>query len=204
MAPETGKKKNAAMDRHGPELEHLTRRMAETPAEFLDEPRIGAAGRVHVAALVNDVLALHGQRASHFVLQRFVGNTKADRNRLALAMLAAWLLADDWFVCAGIAHTRLVNLFDELTELAAVTAAHQFANDPDRREELARVVLARLGLRPAGESPEQAADRLSRISGTERARLLAASRAAEERARAVREALARKAAEESADKWSRE
>jgi hypothetical protein len=192
------------MVRTGPDLEHLTRRLADAPAEFLDEPRIGAAGRVHVAALVNDVLALHGQRASHFVLQRFDGSTKADRNRLALAMLATWLLTDDWFVCAGLAHRPLANLFEGLKDLAQITPAHQFVNDPDRREELARVVLARLGLRPAGETPEQAADRLSRISGTERARLLAASRAAEERARAVREALARKAAEESADKWSRE
>jgi len=76
--------------------------------------------------------------------------------------------------------------------------------DPDRREELARVLLAHLGYRPAGETEAQASDRLSRISGTERQRLLAASRAAEERARAIREALAKKAAEESADKWTRE
>jgi len=44
----------------------------------------------------------------------------------------------------------------------------------------------------------------SSVSSRERVRLAAASRAAEERARQIREALARKAAEESADKWSRE
>ncbi len=66
------------------------------------------------------------------------------------------------------------------------------------------MVLARLDYRPAGETIAQATDRLSGISGTERRHLIEASRAAEQRARELREALARKAAEESADKWSRE
>ena len=59
-------------------------------------------------------------------------------------------------------------------------------------------------LRPAGESVAQAQDRLTALSSIERNRLLAASRAAEERSRAIREALARKAAQESADKYTRE
>ena len=65
-------------------------------------------------------------------------------------------------------------------------------------------MLARLRFRPQGESVAQATDRLSALSGIERKRLLAASRAAEARARAIREALIRKQAEASADKWSRE
>src|SRR5438046_2502445 len=69
---------------------------------------------------------------------------------------------------------------------------------------VARVVLARLNYRPARETIAQATDRLSSLSSTERRRLLEASRAAERRARAIREALAKKAAEESADKWTRE
>jgi hypothetical protein len=196
----------SGMEKAGPDLETLTHRLADTPLEFLDEPRIGPVGRVHVAALVNDTLALHGTRASLAMLERFTGKdgTK-DRNRLALAMIAAWLLADPWFLAARLTHAQLVGIFDAaLAELAAVTPAHKFVSDPDRREELARVVLVRLGYRPAGETEAQASDRLSRISGTERRRMLAASRAAEQRAREVREALARKAAEEAADKWSRE
>jgi hypothetical protein len=76
--------------------------------------------------------------------------------------------------------------------------------DAERREELARLTLARLGLRPAGESAAQAQDRFTSISSIERARILKASQQAEQRARALREALAKKAAEESADKWTRE
>ena len=83
-------------------------------------------------------------------------------------------------------------------------AARRFVSDPDRREELARVALARLGYRPAGETLAQAQDRLTTLNSAERARVMNASRAAEERARQIREALAKKAAEESADKWTRE
>ncbi|WP_442782339.1 hypothetical protein [Collimonas fungivorans] len=194
------------MDNIGPNLEILTHCLAETPREFMQEPRIGNRGAVYVAALVNDLLKLHGARAPAVALMRFQSmDIAADRNRLALTMIAAWLLAEPWFVAAGPTQQDLLKVLDEVvSELAAATPAHQFVADPDRREELARLALARLNYRPAGETPAQASDRLASISGAERRRLLTASRAAEERARAIREALIRKAAEESADKWSRE
>lgn len=192
-----------SMDRIGPPLERLTHRLAETPAEFLEEPRIGGFGTVSVAALVGDLL---GGGADAGMLDRFTGSDpKADRNRMALAAIAVWLLADEWFETAAPAAGDMLALLDgTVAELAAGTAAHGFTSDPDRREELARLALKELGYRPEGESEAQATDRLSAVSGVERARLLNASREAEERARLVREALARKAAEESADKWTRE
>lgn len=194
------------MERAGPILETLTRRLAETPTDFLDEPRIGDTGRVFVSALVNDLLYLHGARAPAAVLMRFEGtDIKTDRNRLALVMIVVWLLADDWFLAAHIEQPAAVRVLDgTVAELAAATAAHKFVTDPDRREELARVVLAHLNYRPAGETVAQATDRLSSCSVIERRRLIEKSRDAERRARAVREALAKKAAEESADKWTRE
>lgn len=194
------------MEKNGPILETLTHRLAETPREFLDEPRVGIAGNVFVAALVNDLLHMYGGRAPGQALLRFHGtNAKADRNFLALAMIASWLLADDWFIAVKANQKDLLHVLqDAVAALAQATPAHKFVHDSDRREELARVALARLNYRPNGETVAQATDRLSGISGTERRRLLEASRAAEQRARAIREALAKKAAEESADKWSRE
>lgn len=193
----------------GPHLETLTHRLADTPVEFLSEPRIAGvanAQAVAVAALVNDILLLHGARAPAASLQGFQGaHVKADRNRLALVMILCWLLADEWFIGQRLAQHDLLQVLGEAArELAAATPAHQFTQDPERREELARIVLARLGFRPRDESVAQSTDRLSAISGTERRRLLEASRLAEQRAREIREALAKKAAEESADKWSRE
>ena len=200
------KEANLSMQAPGPFLESLTHRLGDTPVEFLGEPRIGESGSVHVAALVNDLLFRHGKRAPGASLAQFMGVTaKADRNRLALAMIAVWLLSDPWFVARSIAQADLLLVFsDALVDLASTTPAHKFVNDPDRREELARIVLSRLGFRPEGETIAQAADRLSSISGTERRHLLQASRAAEERAREIRAALVKKAAEESADKWTRE
>ncbi len=197
------------MQTPGPHLETLTHRLADTPVKFLAEPRIAGvanAQAVAVAALVNDILLLHGARAPAASLQGFIGaQVKADRNRLALAMILCWLLADDWFIGQQLPQPALLQVLGEAArELAASTPAHQFTQDPERREELARIVLARLGFRPRDESVAQSTDRLSAISGTERRRLLEASRLAEQRAREIREALAKKAAEESADKWSRE
>ncbi len=77
-------------------------------------------------------------------------------------------------------------------------------SDPDRREELSRLCLRALNLRPAGETAAQAQDRLTTLNTVERQHVIAAARAAEERARQIREAMAKQAAEEAADKWSRE
>ncbi|MGI4730169.1 MAG: hypothetical protein ACRYFW_00295 [Janthinobacterium lividum] len=190
----------------GPSLERLTRRLAETPAEFLAEPRIGDTGTLAVAALVGDLLAQVGGRPDLPTLNRFVArDARADRNRLAVTAIIVWLLADEWFAHGTLSRDAVLRLIgDGAATLAATSPAHAFAADGERREELARTALATLGLLPEGETAAQAADRLSAVSAAERQRLLAASRAAEERARTVREALIRKAAEESADKWTRE
>jgi hypothetical protein len=194
------------MNRPGPDLETLTRRLADTPPDFMDEPRVAGSGRVAVPALVNDLAGMHGGRAALEALNRFEGQgARSDRNRLAVAMIGAWLLADPWFLAQRLDPAALVQSLAEVSvELAAATPAHHFAADAERREELVRTMLARLGYRPAGETPAQATDRLAAISATERRRLLEASRAAEQRAREIREALARKVADESADKWTRE
>ena len=175
------------MPRTGPTIETLTRRLVDTPPDFLDEPRIGSAGRVAVAALVNDLMHRYGKRLQQRELSRFDAATLGpDRNRLALVMIAVWLLADRWFLGEKPSHEAIARVLDEtMTELAATTAAHKFVSDPDRREELARVILARLDYVPEGETPAQATDRLSSLSTTERRRLLEASRAAQQRAREV-------------------
>jgi hypothetical protein len=193
------------MQNPGPPLETLLRRLADTPPDFLDEPKTSNSGRIHVAAVVNDLLSRGPGRASRSELERFEGRHRSDVARLRVALVMVWLLADDAFRDAALSRNQLLQVLDEVAaELASLAAAEKYVRDPDRREEFVRVVLARLDLRPAGETVAQATDRLSALSATERQRLLQASRAAEARARAIREALVKKAAEESADKWTRE
>lgn len=196
------------MNRIGPILETLTRRLAETPADFLQEPRIiGYPGKVSVAALVNDVLRMLGNVLPVENLERFEEpHAKMHRNWLVLTMVVLWLLTDEWFLKQNLSAHSVTQLLDQaIFDLAqGAPPAHKFVSDPDRREELARVVLASLDYRPQGETLTQAADRLMSISGVERSRLEQASRASQERARAIREALEKKLAEESADKWTRE
>jgi hypothetical protein len=194
------------MNTEGPPLGCLTRRIAETPAEFLLTPRIGSVGDVHTPAVVHDTLKRLGISIPLPELAVFAGrDPKTDSVRLSITLLACWVLADEGLRSSSPALAQVMHLLrDDAAELAVHGAAARIVQDPDRREELARLTLARIGLRPAGETLAQAQDRLTTLSSAERSRILKASRLAEERARTIRAALARKAAEESADKWTRE
>ncbi len=187
-------------------LEPLLRRLTETPPEFLAEPKLGPVGDVHVAALVHDVLFGLNVSTDATYLATFgtdVGATR--RNSQKLVMITAWVLSAPCFTALTLDDTSVRDLFvNVVSAMAAQGRADKYVYFPERREELVRSVLAQLGCLPEGESAAQAEDRLTRISGTERMRLISASRAAEARAKEVREALARKAAQESADKWTRE
>ncbi len=201
------------MNREGPQIETLLRRLAETPADFLLEPQVGQAGMLPVAALVSDLLRdlgglpLTPEQASTFQAT----DTRQHANRLKIIQVACWLLHDAWVREQAVFEKprelpELALLFLTLSasELAAVTPAARFVSDPDRREELARLCLKDLGLRPAGETATQAQDRLNTLSSVERQRVIRAARVAEERARAIREEMARKAKAEADAKAMRE
>jgi hypothetical protein len=194
------------MNKEGPSLEQVLHRIAATPPDFLAEPRIASKGDVHVLAVVRDLLANKGHAIELAKLSPLAGrDAKQDRNRLSIALLMSWLLADDMLgVDAADIDAVMALVSDDARQLATYTNAQQLFEDAERREELARLTLSKLGMRPAGESITQAQDRFTSISSLERARILTASREAEARARAIREQLAKKAAEESANKWTRE
>lgn len=197
------------MQHEGPLLESLTRRLAECPSEFLAEPRSKKGGTVYVAAVVYDLLRdLSGPPLTKEQIAQFEPSgkdPKESRNRLQVIMVACWLLHDPWFLYQRqFAQSAYTLLAGGLNELAKLVPSQQFVSDPDRREELARMALKALGLRPAGESIAQAEDRLTTLDSVERSRVIREARAAEERARQIREAMARKAAEEAAAAYGRE
>lgn len=194
----------------GPVLETLLRHLAECPPDFLAEPRRpGGAGRVEVAAVISDLLVSLGGRALDASSSRPFSYPDAasvadHRRRLGLLLVAAWLLHHPWFRDAGVASRVRSWLGSDLSELASLVEASDFVTDPERREELARLCLFELGYVPAGETLEQAQDRLFSVSSTERARVTRESAHAEQRARELREALARRRQEEAASVWARE
>jgi hypothetical protein len=162
---------------------------------------------VQVAAVAADLLADLGARPlSPEQARLFQGDaTPRGRNRLRLVLLACWLLHEPWFKGHGrLAQPALVWLSTGLSDLADLVPAPQFVADPERREELVRGCLMALDLRPAGESPAQAQDRLAALNSVERQRVIKAARQAEVRARQVREAMAREAAKAASMKVMRE
>lgn len=192
------------MTREGPVLDRLTHRLAECPADFLAAPRVGRSDGVHVQAVVHDlVLALGGKGPDRDALSAFGPSSKP--RELSLVLVACWLLHDGWFTERGdLAAPALAWLQSGLGSLSALVSPDAFVGDPDRREELARLCLAALGFRPAGETDAQAEDRLHTLDSVERARLLRDTRAQQERAKRLREAMKKKEAAEAAAKVSRE
>ncbi len=194
------------MKQEGPPLQRLTHRLGECPPEFLESPRVGNRDGIHVAAVVSDVVRdLGGGVLRREAAAPFEIDDERGLNRLRLILIASWLLHDDWFRerrdCALASYHFLVQ---GLNELATLVESPQFVRDADRREELARLCLRALDLRPQGETVPQATDRLNSLDSAARDRVIRESRAAQERARKIREEMARKAAEEAAAQYGRE
>ncbi len=202
---------NSVADQPLPGLHGLLRRLQETPEIFLLEPvqRSGKArpGRLHVGAIVSDLMVeLGGARLSPAEIEAFIlPQSKYNANLLGVTAIAAHLLHDEYFRLArSFAAPALAFLRDQLKDLARLNEARAFVGDAERREELTRLALRALGLRPQGESAAQAQDRLTALDSVERRRVVEEARTAQIRAQQIREALARKEAEEAASKMMRE
>jgi hypothetical protein len=183
----------------GPQLDRLLHRLADCPPDFLLGP-----GEIEVLALACDHFRALGVAIPGPRERRSLAALPSETQGLLPIVL--WLLRDDWFLARpelAQATWRLL-LSDALTKLAKIVLAEAFINDSDRREELARLCLKALGLVPEGESAVQAADRLTTLDSVERERVIRRTRQAEARAREIREAMARKRAEEAAARYSRE
>jgi hypothetical protein len=203
------------MKEQGPQLTALTHRLAQAPAEILARPQIvnQRLGIVSTAAMFSDLLFALGSRMltveeAQVFLEIY---TASNENLLQIMQAACYLCRDEWFVERSrrdpqkVMVTKLVDLVTEgLAELSQHAKAAYFIEDPEGREELCRRVLWSLALVPLGETEAQAADRLTALDSVERAKVIDKTRAAQQRAREIREAMAKKAAEEAASKMSRE
>ncbi len=174
-------------------LSRLTRRLAETPTDFLSP-------ETSVPAVVSDLLmAAGGPGLDERSAMPF---ESSERNWLRIVLVSCWLLADEELMARAEPKRVLHYLTEVLLPLADLVDAPLFVSDPDRREELARLALRSLDLLPDGESKAQAADRLATVDTVRRYEVLQAAKAAEERAAAVRKAMEEQRATEAAARYS--
>jgi hypothetical protein len=177
------------------EVARLTRRLADTPADFLADP-----ATVAVPAVVSDVLLMAGGRAlDAATATRFEVDEPRWRR---LVLVTCWLVAEPALLTRGPVALSAWLSSRELFTLSLLVDPLTFVRDPDRREELARVTLRALSLTPAGETHARAADRLSTVDSVKRHEVLLAAKAAEERAAAVRKAMEEQRAQEAAARYS--
>jgi hypothetical protein len=176
-------------------VSRLTRRLVDTPQDFLADPMA-----VAVPAVVSDVLLMAGgapvtgEDATRFEV------TEPRWRRVVL--VTCWLLADEQLLACGPDPLWRWLTNSRLFTLSLLVEPRHFVTDPDRREELARVTLRELGLSPAGETAASAEDRLSTLDSGRRHAVLVAAQAAEERAEAVRRAMAADTAREAAARYT--
>ncbi len=192
----------------GPPIELLTRRLAETPSDFLSPVLASDRGAVNLPAVVSDLVCdLGGEPLSSAEAKRYDSRDKATADELRLVLISCWLLHDPWFLARGSLAQKALHFLDVgLAPTARVVKSEKFVSDPDRREELARLCLAALELTPEGENELQARDRLTTLNSVERQRVLAETRKAQEaqRQRQIQEEMERRKAAEAAPAWGRE
>lgn len=209
-----------------PSLPLLTGRLAACPPAFLEEPRWEGAGSLRVAALVYDTLDFMGEpparpeggsdlemidplgevaALSPFERRAGTESNEAALERLRLTALACWLLNDSFFRDRRELAPRAAEFLRKgWGDLPSVLTARDAVGVPERREELARRLLKALGLRPDGETPAQAEDRLGALDSVELRRVMEAARQAQERTQKVLKAIRKKAADEAAAQYGRE
>ena len=203
------------MTKEGPEITALTHRLAMCPNAFLRPPLMRSKdgsqviGDIHTGAVISDLLIAYGgaeltpDEIESFTMREYAANLRL----LQLELISAHLLYDarlrEHTDQAGAVREFFLN--HNLRPLAEITVdPRAYVSDPERREELARICLSQMNLLPAGEKLAAARDRLATLDSVERERVIVFSRNAQKRAQELREALARKAAEEAASKMSRE
>lgn len=174
-------------------VSRLTRRLAETPTDFLSDD-------VSVPAVVSDVLVSAGGQGLD--ARSALPFESSERNWLRLVLISCWLLADEEVAAAADPRQTYDFLTEVLLPLADLVDARKFVADPDRREELTRLALKSLSLQPDGETQAQAADRLATVDSVRRQEVLRAAKEAEERAASVRKAMEEQRAQEAAARYS--
>ncbi len=191
-----------------PPLGELLRWMAEMPAAFRAEPEGFPGGLVRVRAVVADLFeTCQGAAPSAESLATFAPADTGDteRNRLRWILATVHMLWHPAFRSRPLPLAGLERLLiQDIASVAGIVNRDQLDTDEERREELIRLTVRALALELPGETRNEADDRFRQVDSCERRRVLLGASERERRSREVREAMAKKAAQEAAAKVNRE
>jgi hypothetical protein len=185
-----------------PTISELIHHLKNCPDEFLQKPRKGAAGEIYTSALLNDVYRkISGNLVAAHPVK--VNCQKKAIKELELIQIVCWLLSHPSF--EAISCKWIPKFIDKnLSELAPLVKKESWISDEERAEELSRLVLLACGVIPAGETKAEAQDRLDSVNTVKRLKVIEESKAAMERAKAIRKKMAEKKAREAANVYGRE
>lgn len=194
--------------RPGPDLVVVTRRLAAAPVALRDRGVSAAAALADLAVVLDGRVAEAGELRS---LDARTGDPGGDR--AVLALLTGWVALDPVVRAhpgvldvasraGGLSRLAVAVALAVADELAGLREPAAWTDDEVAREELARAVLAVLGVLPAGEDPHTAADAWRVVSSRHRRRVAAAMAAEAQRAAELAAALAEQRAKEAAAQYA--
>jgi len=187
-----------------PAIQELTRHLAECPPIFLAEPtQPNGQGEVCVQAVVADLCRELGRPViPELKLKKFRYSSSAaiknERNRLRTILVGCWLASHPGLQEHLTADRLFGWLESGLDALSTLVRAESLVQDPDRREELSRVLMAVAGVLPRGESQKMAENKLDALNTVKRDEVVRQAQLAQERARLLREEMDRLEAERRA------
>jgi hypothetical protein len=191
----------------GPDIDihQLMRRLAQCPPDIYDFSSLDSTGPVPLA-LAQDVIfhlgggALEKKDRNHLIQLQTKRPTEA-----AFLMLGCYVLSHPIFLRRSELIPGCISLFRTgFSELADVSRARDFVLNTERREELVRLCLRSLAIRPSGESKESFKNRWESLDSVRRVELMQKAAQLRKRQEELRKAMEEKAAREAASKWSRE
>ncbi|HAE38143.1 MAG TPA: hypothetical protein DCG57_05820 [Candidatus Riflebacteria bacterium] len=185
-----------------PTISEMIHHIKRCPPEFLAPPLLRGRGEINTEALVNDIFrVLSGKPAAPKKIE--LSPERRSPAELSLIQICCWALSHPFF--RQIDSGWLNDLFwSQLTGIAALVKTELWVTDEERAEELARMILKCCGYVPAGETPEEALDRFDSVNTVKRMKVIEETRAANERAQAIRRQMAEQRAREAANVYGRE
>lgn len=186
------------------ELEYYLNLISKSPKEILDEKIFEKPFELDLNALVKDLYFEFEFKLEDWNSEKFDFDPKKENNYCRIVLLICFFLSDKSFKNLNLHFTKIKSLILSFKKISDLIPIKNFLYDMERKEEFIRLNLNSLGLILKNETIAKFQDRLKSIDSIERQNMFEESKKLRERARLLKEEMARKEAEEAASKMNRE